>query len=193
MSSVSFCIPTCPLIQCYLAESTSSPSSQVTDEGSMKYQPQYGSPRSATWDWLLSRQWNRNHCPLSLIVWPLFMPLLVHLSSPYPSYLATKLPSKVQNIESSAKINTVCSPVLQSYTLQHKGNQVSHQWPALLPALSLSLIRWSLLQDIMCASSQYRSCGSPFSVGKDVQRDEFAPCWSKGFKDVKTFPLSEEI
>lgn len=137
MSSLSFCIPTCPLIQCYPAETTFSPSSQVTDQGTVKYQPQYWSPRSTTCHWCLGRQWNRSHCPLSSIVWPIFMSLIVHLSNPYPSYLATNLPSMVQNVENSVKISAGCPPTLQSCTLQHRGHQVSHQWPALLPPLSL--------------------------------------------------------
>lgn len=193
MSCLSFCIPTCPLIQCSLAESTSCPSSQVTDEGTGKYQPQYQPPRSTTRHWCLGRQWNGSHCPLSSIIWPLFMSLLVHLSIPYPSYPATKSPCMTQNVESSAKITTGCPPVLQSYTLQHRGNQVNHQWPALLPPLALSLIRWTLLQDIICVSRKHRRCGTPFSVGKDMQRDKFAPCLTKGFKDMKTFHLSEGI
>lgn len=42
------------------------------------------------------------------------MSLLVHLSIPYPSYLATKSPCMIQNVESSAKISSGCPPVLQS-------------------------------------------------------------------------------
>lgn len=144
MSSLSSCIPICLLIQCHLAESASPPIGQVTDEVITEYQPQYQSLRSTTLNWLLGRHWNISHCPLSPRVWPVFMSLLVHLSSPSPPYLPIRLLSMVESVESSAKVNTHCPPLPQRQTLQHRGNQADQQRFVLLPPLSLSFSRWKI-------------------------------------------------